>query len=375
MPKAAIDLINETNEGVDVTISYAESLEKTYSGNADIFIDQRKSSVVNLGFPYRSLKDDKFALCGALPFLLETKSTLLIENLTIVFDIEFPSQDIFDLAKTAGYGNFVNTANNSCAYREKTHFKDDFGRTSLSRKFIHSNGRTRIAYQFENLLPGEPVPISIAIPLLPNTFLGFGDPIRQPFDEEPGNADFSNEALSNSEISLISHPISISISYIVNGPRQRAGNMLIYVHPGSVNADILFPSFLIANNDSFDKRRSLREIWSGEATNIIFQNLKTSLVTRKVIEDILDPEDTDLLSRQYFGKNINLELLPIGERILYVSDRSKVLASVGSLFSNSSDAMVFDMTNFNERRNMMRTELILSHQFPYLFQKYLEQKN
>lgn len=376
LPKAYLDLKDVASNGVGIEISYATSLEESFSGDVNIRVDQNSLSVINLGFPYENFTDDTYALCGALPFLLQTRSTSIIEELTLVFEIDFPDQATFDLAETAGYGSYVSNPETACAYREKTRFQDDFGRTSLSRNFIHEDGKTRIVYQFENLLPGEPVPISVAIPLLPNTFLGFGDPLRQPFHEESGNGDFSNEALSQNEISLISDPISLTISYIVDGPRQSAGDMLFYVYPGSINADLLFSSFLIAESNGFDRRRSIRQIWSGEATRILFQHLRGYYVPENFIEDILsEPQDVAMLERQYSGQNVNFDLFPAGDRISYVSERSKILASVGSVFSSTSGPMVFDMLDFNQRRNMMRTELLLSHQFPTLFQRYLEQED
>jgi|GEM_PF-4947137 len=376
LPKAYLDLVDEAREGVEVQISYASSLEETYSGSATIRVDENSLSVINIGLPYENFTEGEYALCGALPFLLETNSKSIIDKITLIFEIDFPNPEIFNLAETAGYGSYVHDPETACAYREKTYFQDDFGRTSLNRKFIHENGRARVIYQFENLLPGEPLPISIAIPILPNTFLGFGDPISNPFHEEPGNGDFSNEALSHSEISLISDPISLSVSYILDGPRLRAGNMLFYVHPAALNADLIFPSFLIAKNYGFDRRRSLRQIWSSKATRILFQQLRGYYLPENIIESILsDPEDADLLAKQYSGQNVNFELFPVAERVSYVSDRSKVLASVGTLFRDTPDPLIFDMLDFNQRRNMMRTELLFSHQFPALFQRYLEQED
>lgn len=359
-----------------VKVYYSDSLDSSYKKKSSFELNNTDTSVTNIAIPYRDLGNGEWAICGALPFLMEAHAKNSIKQLTLIFDIEYPSIDILNVASEAGYGRYYSDYTNACAYGEKTLFSENYGRTKLERKFFHGENSTRVVYNFFNLTPDELAPLSVVIPFYPNAFPVYGNPPKQPFVNSPGESDFSQEALNEKELTLYADPIKVSISYIIDGPRKDVGNLLVYVHPAYVNADLVFRASQLAKSNGYNANRTLSQIWSSSSYNLLIQSPETAVVKKELFNDLLDsPEDEALLRRQYKEKVAILTLLPTNSRIQYVRENSKVLASIESVLRPSGTKLSFPMKEYNEKRNIMRMELMFSHQLPNLFQKYLNSED
>jgi hypothetical protein len=359
-----------------VKVFYGDSIESTYKNRSAFEISTADTSVTNIGIPYRELPQGEWAICGALPFLVEPHAAHSVKQLTLIFDVEYSSKKTLAVAMEAGYGKYHSNYSSSCAYGEKTLFADTYGRTTLKREFIHGNNSTRVVYNFQNMTPDESAVLSVVIPLLPNAFPVYGNPPKQPFVNSPGESDFSHEALEAKEITLYADPIKLSVSYILDGPRQEIGSLLIYVHPVYLNADLVFRSFQIAKANGYSASRSLSQIWSVGNHSLLLQTPEVAIVKKELFEQLIDESRDEVLRKRQYTDNLAiLTLLPADTRISYVSEKSKVIASLKSVLSTSGAKISFATEEYNKNRNAMRTELLLSHQFPRLFQEYLNSED
>lgn len=364
--------INDENE---ISVFFSQSLKDSYEKKSAFEVRNEDTSIVNIGFDYQSIQsyfnDKEVSLCSPFPFLIDLKSKENIDRATIIFDVFWPEKNTVNVARKAGYGNYLLSSIESCAYGEKTLFNDDLDRALLNRKFIHEPGHSKVVYDFKNLIPGRKIPISISLNLIPTAFLITDPPISHPFTKY--NSDFSRKALEGDYVELVSEPIKIKISSIVKTGIKEIGEVFVFVHPAKVDADVAFNSFRIMKDRGLGGKKITFQYLFGGSLNFFISHAYGIEISEKVINELLpDEEDSNLLDRQKKENNVYLSQYSAPEKIKDVLRFSDVFGYLGEYSFFADNSLRYPVNEFNKQKNSFRSDLILSRQFPSLFKKYTE---
>jgi len=354
----------------------------TQQCGSNITVSKDTIQIIHIGIPYQSIKTHVSKhLCVKIPFVVKLNSPNVLPEAKLSLSIESSSHKPVSIFKNSGYP-LLELDENACRFADMF-FGQRYSEMETTRTSLRANGFKKYLYTFKNAIPDQIAALHVVANEIPGSFIINNYTGKAPYKEDDGDL---SEFTEGDLLTLSYAPIKIKLRQQISDTQSEIGEIYLHLHYIKIDADLYAQSLILdqyeskhTNAPAHPKISITKKAFVIPTIMLSPQEAIPSLIEHaKEIEakagddgNFVDPKDAAMAQRQsspfYYA---------IPEKVqtsFYADPKIPKIAEKMTIRSpiDQDDKIEMKITEYNDLRNSVRTDLIMQRQFPHQYKKYL----